>query len=143
MTIDRELVTRKLLLIARDLEQLSEIAPGDVEAHVQSRPNQAIVERYLERMIGRAIDVNFHVITESGDAPPSDYHASFIRLSELGVLEPAFAAKIARAAGLRSRLVHEYEDIEPRMVFEALQSAFREVPTYLRRIEEYVTRLTG
>jgi uncharacterized protein YutE (UPF0331/DUF86 family) len=143
MTIDRELVTRKLLLIARDLQELREMPLGDVEAYVQSRRDQAVVERYLERMIGRAIDVNFHLITESGQPPPSDYHASFTRLAELGVLDPAFAATIARAAGLRNRLVHEYEDLDPRLVFQALQSALGDVPTYLRRVEEYLATHPG
>ena len=41
-------------------------------------------------------------------------HASFTRLAELGVLDAEFARRIARAAGLRNRLVHEYEDIDPR-----------------------------
>jgi uncharacterized protein YutE (UPF0331/DUF86 family) len=140
MTIDRELVTRKLLLIARDLEELREMAPSDAEAYINSRRDQAVVERYLERMIGRAIDVNYHLITETGHPPPSDYHASFTRLAELGVLEPAFAGRIARAAGLRNRLVHEYEDIDPRLVFQALQSALRDVPVSLQRVEVYLAR---
>jgi len=140
MTVDRDLITRKLLLIARDLEELREIASSDVDHFRGDRRDQAVVERYLERMIGRTIDVNFHLITETGHAPPADYHASFIRLADLGVLDAEFARRIARAAGLRNRLVHEYEDIDPRRVFEALQSAFKDLPIYLRRIDEYVTR---
>src|SRR5437870_2349887 len=140
MTVDRDLITRKLLLIARDLEELREIASSEVGHFLQDRRDQAIVERYLERMIGRAIDVNFHLITETGHAPPADYHASFTRLAELGVLDAEFGRRIARAAGLRNRLVHEYEDIDPRRVFDALQSAFEDLPIYLRRVDEFVTR---
>ncbi len=143
MTLDRELVTRKLLLIARDLEELREIASGDREQYLHSRRDQAVVERYLERMIGRAIDINFHLITEAGQPPPSDYHASFTRLVAIGVLDPPFATDIARAAGLRNRLVHEYEEIDSGLVFDALQSVFRDVPTYLRAIESYVARLSA
>ena len=71
-------------------------------------------------MIGRAIDINFHLITESGRPPPSDYYASFTQLAVLKILESDFAARMARAAGLRNRLVHEYNDIDQRKVFEAL-----------------------
>ena len=71
------------------------------------RAHQAVVERYLERTIGRMIDVNFHLITGAGHAPPTDYHASFVKLADLGVLESDFARQVARAAGLRNRLVHE------------------------------------
>ena len=91
----------------------------------------------------------------SGDGPPPSAwrtclplasplvlfsHASFTRLAELGVLDAEFGRRIARAAGLRNRLVHEYEDIDPRRVFDALQSAFEDLPIYLRRVDEFVTR---
>ena len=99
-----------------------------------------MVERYLERMIGRAIDINFHLLTESGEAPPSDYHSSFLRLAALKVLEPDFAARIARAAGLRNRLVHEYDEIDPKKVYEALQSALHDIPVYLQRVEAFLDR---
>ena len=63
MTIDRDLVTPKLLLITRDLGALRDVAATGVDRDLQSRADQAIAERYLERMIGRMIDINYHVIT--------------------------------------------------------------------------------
>jgi uncharacterized protein YutE (UPF0331/DUF86 family) len=134
MTVDPELVTRKLLLIAADVDALGAIADRGLDAYLASRVDQAVVERYLERSIGRMIDVNYHLITGRGQPPPSDYHASFVRLGELGVLEPAFARAIARAAGLRNRLVHEYEAIDPAKVFGALLDARRDVPLYLEQV---------
>jgi uncharacterized protein YutE (UPF0331/DUF86 family) len=77
-------------------------------------------ERYLERVIGRMIDVNYHVLTESGQAPPKDYYESFTALSHIGALDPEFATRIAACAGLRNRIVHEYEAIDPSRVHEAV-----------------------
>ena len=111
MTIDTDLVTRKLLLIAADLEPLAAIAARGVAAYESSVVDQAVVERRLERAIGRMIDVNYHLLTASGQPPPPDYHSSFVRMVELGVLDAEFARQIARAAGLRNRLVHDYDDL--------------------------------
>ena len=108
MTIDRELVTRKLLLITQDLDAVAPFATKPLTAFLDNRFDQAVVERMLERMIGRMIDINYHLITEGGQPPPSDYHASFLKLGELGIVDPEFARRIARCAGLRNRLVHEY-----------------------------------
>jgi uncharacterized protein YutE (UPF0331/DUF86 family) len=140
MTVDRDLITRKLLLITRDLEALGGIAAAGVDAFLESRKDQAVVERYLEQIIGRMIDINYHVITESGHPPPSDYHASFAKLGELKILEPDFARRISRCAGLRNRLVHEYNEIDSRKVFESLETSLVDVPIYLKRIEEYGER---
>jgi hypothetical protein len=55
MTLDRELVTRKLLLITRDLEALTPYAAKSLSTFLENRIDQAVVERLLERMIGRMI----------------------------------------------------------------------------------------
>ena len=143
MTIDRALVTRKLLLVTADIESLVEIRNKGLAAYLGNSIDQAVVERRLERAVGRMIDINYYVITASGQPPPSDYHGSFLKLGELGVLEPDFARTIARAAGLRNRLVHDYEDLDPRKVFDALREALRDVPIYLARVNDHVKRVAG
>ena len=143
MTVDRELVTRKLLLITQDLDAVAPFATKPVSTFLESRVDQAVVERMLERMIGRMIDVKYHLITECGHPPPSDYHASFLKLAELGIVDHEFARRIARCAGLRNRLVHEYEEIDPRKVFESLQAARDDIVTYVRSVQSYLDRLSG
>ena len=61
MTVDRELVTRKLLLITQDLDAAAPLATRPLATFLESRVDQAVVERLLERMIGRMIDVNYHL----------------------------------------------------------------------------------
>lgn len=134
MTIDPELVTRKLLLIAADIAALAPIRDRGAVSYERSWIDQAVVERFLERVVGRMIDVNYHVITASGHPPPADYHGSFLRLAEMGLLDPEFARRIARAAGLRNRLVHDYEALDHVKVFAALVDALEDVPQYLERI---------
>lgn len=140
MTIDAELVTRKIVLITSDIEALRPICGKGLDQYLSASLDQAVVERYLERAIGRMIDINYHLLTESGHPPPPDYHASFVRLVELKVLEREFASRIARAAGLRNRIVHEYDALDQRRVFEALEAALRDVPLYLANVHAYVSR---
>ena len=140
MTIDVELVVRKLLLVAADVEPLAVILARGVAAYEVSAVDQAMVERRLERAIGRMIDINYHVLTASGQPPPPDYHSSFVRMAELGVLDAEFARQIARAAGLRNRLVHDYDDLDHRLVFEALGHAIREIPQYLAAVNAHLKR---
>jgi uncharacterized protein YutE (UPF0331/DUF86 family) len=140
MTIDRDLVTRKLLLVAADLDPLRVILARGLNAYLADRISQAAVERHLERIVTRMIDVNYHLITAIGHPPPADYHTSFVRLIDLGALAAEFAHRVARSAGLRNRLVHDYEDIDPRKVFEAMGDALRDVPEYLARVNEFMKR---
>lgn len=138
MTINHELVTRKLLLVVTDLEPLGAIAAQGRSAYSASEVNQAVVERRLQRAIGRMIDINYHLLTASGHAPPADYHASFVALAGMGVLDREFAARVSRAAGLRNRLVHDYDDLDPALVFEALEAALLDIPRYLAAVNDHV-----
>jgi len=140
MTVDVELVTRKLTLIAGDLDALADLAARPRDAFLASRFDQAVAERILERTIGRMIDVNYHLITERGLPPPSDCFTSFLKLAELGVLDHEFARRLAPSAGLRNRIVHEYDEIDPAKVFDALGSARSDIIAYLRAIEAHLAR---
>ena len=139
--VDRDLVTRKIALNVDDLRAITSIAQKPRDDYLASPTDELVTERYLERVIGRMIDVNYHLITESGQPPPADYHASFLKLAELSIVDPEFARRIARCAGLRNRLVHEYEDIDPRKVFDSLQAARNDILTYMRCVETYLNGL--
>jgi uncharacterized protein YutE (UPF0331/DUF86 family) len=136
--IDKELVTRKVLLVTEDLRALGPLAAKPVAEYLASATDEVLAERYLERIIGRMIDINYHVLTESGQPPPPDYYQSFTALATIGMLDQAFAKSIAACAGLRNRITHEYEAIDPARVHEALQSAVRDIPEYLKRLAAHV-----
>lgn len=128
--IDPELITRKLTLILQDLPPLTDLARKSQAEYLSDPIHQVLAERYVERTVGRMIDVNYHLITESGHAPPKDYHESFVSLGTLKILPVEFARALAAAAGLRNRIVHEYDEIDPAKLHEALQVAVREIPLY-------------
>lgn len=136
--IDRELVTRKATLILRDVEALKPLGELTQDEFLSSTTRQVLAERYLERVIGRMIDVNYHVLIESGEAPPPDYYESFLRLAPLGVYPSDFARRVASSAGLRNRLVHQYDEIDPVLLHEAVRSALRDVPEYLRAVQKFI-----
>ncbi len=136
--IDRQLITRKVSLILEDLAAMTRLSQLSREQYLEDSINEALAERYLERAIGRMIDINFHVITESGQVPPKDYHESFVRLSTLGVMATDLAKEMAMAAGLRNRIVHEYDDIDPERVYEALPVAVRRIPVYLDHVQRFI-----
>ncbi|HJR76217.1 MAG TPA: DUF86 domain-containing protein [Nitrospiraceae bacterium] len=132
--MDPELVTRKLTLILQDLPALTDLARKSRAEYLGDPIYQVLAERYVERTIGRMIDVNYHVITESGHAPPKDYHESFVSLGPLKILPTEFAHSLAAAAGLRNRIVHEYDEIDAAKLHEALQIAVKQIPVYVDAI---------
>ena len=132
--IDRELVTRKVVLIGGDLEEIRKLAAPGLATFLADPYKEILAERFLERMISRMIDINYHVVTGSGRPPPRDYYDSFTELGKMGVLDPEFAGRIASTAGLRNRIVHEYEEIDPARIFDGMQAALADLPVYLQAV---------
>ena len=75
--------------------------------------------------------------------PLADYYVSFTQLAALGVYDADFGRRIAGCTGLRNRIVHEYDEVDPHRVHEALATATRDVATYLRAVQDYVKRTAG
>ena len=136
--IDPHLVTRKINLIVRDLKELATFGGMTFDAYTSSRVNSAAAERYLERIIGRMIDINFHIITELGHSPPKDDFDSFTTLGNLQVLPVEFSQKIAAAAGLRNRIVHEYDALDEQKIHLALREALIDIPQFIDHVNRFV-----
>lgn len=90
----------------------------------------------IDRELVTLIDVNFHLLTESGRAPPADDFASFFELAALGVVEAGFAPPVASCAGLRNRIAHEHDD--GARVHAALAQALDDLPTWMRAIHAWL-----
>ena len=136
--IDKTLIIRKINLISKDLKALEPLIQMGLEPFLQDQINEILAERYLERIIGRMIDINYHLITELDHPPPKDYFESFIQLGKLKILPHKFATTVAQAAGLRNRLVHEYNDLDEEKIYEALHGIARDVPRYLEHIYNFI-----
>lgn len=136
--LDRALVRRKLAAISRNLGDLAAIEGLTVEAYRSDRFRQKGSERMLQEAVEAAVDVNLHLLRAAGHPVPPDYHESFLAVGRAGVIPDELARRLAPSAGLRNRLVHEYDVIDDAIVLDAVGRARREFAQYVAAIEDYV-----
>ena len=135
---DPAVLRRKLAIIVENLkilEPIADLTPDRYQTDVFTRKG---TERLLQEMIEAAIDVNTHVLVQEGHGAPDDYHPGFLRLTDHGILPQELAQALAPSAGLRNRLVHEYEGIVDAIVLDAVRKAQRLFPQYVAAIERYL-----
>ena len=140
MAVNSPLVERKITLILADLPRVAELAAMGIETYLCDARNEALAERYLERIIGRAIDINYHLVTETLGTTPKDYADSFFQLVPAGVLDREGSLTFARLAGLRNRITHDYNGIDERIIHESLGRVAADLPTYLRAVNTFLAR---
>lgn len=138
--LNNEFIKRKLFLNQKELERLKTFEHLTIEEIAKDPGDHAACERYLERLIGRAIDINRHIIAEKGDVTlgTMKYRDTFLTLARLEVYPEEFAEKIAPSAGLRNALVHDYNDIDPEMLQKSIGQAIQEYNEYAKHILEFL-----
>src|SRR3989338_4244890 len=128
MPIDEEIVRRKIKFIGEDFEKLKPIVAASYDEFMAREVAKPALERYLERIIGRMIDINYHFVRELRHLPPKDYFESFKELGNLKIVSFAAANELARYAGLRNRLPHGHYGIYSRGLYQPAQTLFDQLP---------------
>jgi uncharacterized protein YutE (UPF0331/DUF86 family) len=137
--LDRALVRRKLARISRNVRDLESVVGLTLEDYRRDRFRQKAIERLLQETIEAAVDANQHLLAALGQAAATDYFDSFVEVGRAGVIPEASARALAPAAGLRNRLVHEYDAIDDAIVLAAVGPACRQFSEYVASVEAYLS----
>lgn len=140
--LNRDFIYRKIKLIQEDLAKLEPIAQYSLAQVTKDPLKYDAAERYLERIITRAIDINRHFIAElgKGNEIARTYEDTFLRLADFGLYPKKFGQEIAPSAGLRNVLVHEYDETDPKLVFNSVGHALSQYAKYCNYLLEFLTK---
>lgn len=134
-----EVVERKLEALANYLDELRALRPTDLQEYQADLARRRAIERLLQLVVEVATDINTHLAAESGQVP-DDYFESFWSAARLGAIDDDLARRLAPSAGLRNRLVHEYEVLDDAQVFASIDMALDLFPVYIRQILGFLER---
>jgi uncharacterized protein YutE (UPF0331/DUF86 family) len=140
--LDAEIIQRKIAVIIENLKALEPIEDMAREEYIADLYKRKATERLLQELIEAAIDINIHIIAATGHPVPDDYYESFIRMGELRIISVDLAERLAPSAGLRNRLVHEYDRLEHSMVLTAVRTAEELYPKYVKEVSDSISRKT-
>ncbi len=138
--LEQDIVLRKLERITQNLRLLEPMKELSVEAYAADVYRRKATERLLQEIVDAAVDLNAHMLVASGAVAPDDLFTSFIALAGIGVLDESLARSLAPSAGLRNRLVHEYDRIDDQIVLHSVRSALDLFPRYVARVEQFAGR---
>lgn len=130
--LNKEFVVRKIKLIQEELSRLEPFVGYTFDELSKDAIKLGAVERFLERIITRAIDINRHCIAElgKGNEAVRSYEDSFLRMSDLTIYPKEFAEKIAKSAGFRNVLVHDYDSIDHATMYTSVREALEQYAQY-------------
>ncbi len=138
----KNFIKTKISLIQDDLLKLAEYKNYSLNAIAGDFRKFNVVERLLEKIIMRAIDINEHIIAElsSGEGKRPSYKETFLLLSKFKIYEKKFAEKISDSAGLRNALIHDYDDIRISDVYDSINDALKQYDKYCEYILKFISK---
>lgn len=137
--VDAALVRRKLARIRRNLEELAPFEELSLSEYEEDFLRRKAIERLLQEVIEAAVDTNLHLLRALDRPTPPDYYASFVQMGKAEVIPGDVAEALAPAAGLRNRLVHEYDEIQDEIVLSAISESLALFRRYARAVDGYLT----
>lgn len=109
------------------------------EEYRDSREDRAVVERELQTAIEACIDIGEMLLRSRETAVPAANKDVFRRLESEGLLDDSTADRMARAAGLRNVLSHQYgTDIDDEAVYTSLQEELTVFQAYLSQVRDEI-----
>jgi uncharacterized protein YutE (UPF0331/DUF86 family) len=139
--VEIEIIKRKMAVIVENLKALEPIKDMTQEEYIRDLYKRKATERLLQELIEAAIDINTYIIVQTGHTAPDDYYESFLKMGELKIVSLDLANKLAPSAGLRNRLVHEYNQLKHSMVLDAVRIAEELYSKYVKEINDYVLKV--
>lgn len=118
--VDADRVARLLRSITDDLTVLRAEAGSGPDRRADPLWMRGIKYVFVTA-IEACVDVAQHVCSSEGWGPPKDNADAVRALGRHGMLDAELADRVARAVGFRNVLVHDYVDVDDRVVLARLE----------------------
>ena len=139
--VDKEFIEEKINLITRDLSRLDIFSSFTISQVAEDFIKYGALKNMLMEIIGRALDINEHIISELSDPKieaPKNYKETFLFLKNLKILPEGFADEISKSAGFRNAIVHEYNNLDKNIVYKTVGEAIYQYAKYCDYILKFL-----
>jgi uncharacterized protein YutE (UPF0331/DUF86 family) len=137
--IDAEVVDARLRELSRRLRRIEAKRPASAKRLAGDEDLQDILARNLSLAIQTCIDIAFHLCAAEGVVPATAGEA-FAQLAKRGRISRALAQRLQRAAGFRNVLVHEYTEVDWKIVLEVVRTGTRDLAAFGKAVVAILDR---
>lgn len=139
--VNKMMIYDRLAIIDRAVARLEKFGDLSFDDFLQDSDNFAIAEHNLRIALEAVFDIGRHLIVKLNKGKPEDYRQILIMLSQIGVLPNEFAEKIKGMAGYRNRLVHLYNEIDDKEIYDIIKTKLNDIREFCSYIIKFINRL--
>lgn len=132
--IDKSLVLRKIERIDAYLKQVRQKRDPGFEVFRKDIDLQSIVLFNLIQSIQASVDIGAHIISDSEWGVPGSQADIFEILAQHKIITKQLSRLMINMVGFRNRIVHEYEKIDLRIVYEVWRKNSKDIHNFCKSV---------
>jgi uncharacterized protein YutE (UPF0331/DUF86 family) len=132
--IDNSIILRKIERIDVYLKRVRQKRDPGFEAFRKDTDLQSIVLFNLIQSIQASVDIGAHIISDSEWGVPGSQENIFEILAEHKIIPKQLSGVMINLVGFRSRIVHEDEEIDLRIVYDVWQKNSKDIEKYCESV---------
>ncbi len=135
----------KASIVLERAEQITELLcsidalPLGSYLQFQSDPrNPAAAESFLRRALEALLDLGRHILAKAFGLGPLEYKEVALTLARQKALGAVQSALLVELAGYRNRLVHFYDEVSARELYDICTSQLQDIRNLLRSLLDWI-----
>ena len=136
--INKQFINERLLLINSFLKELQDLSTLDKNSFLSQKRNTAAAESFLRRTLEAIFDIGRHILAKTDHIDLSTEYKSIARgLIEIDFVDKKLGGTLILMAGYRNRLVHMYNIISDKELFQVIQSNMKDIENFVSEVKKY------
>lgn len=133
-----KVIAERVKWLRQMLENLNALPLEDFEDFVSDRRNVASAESYLRRAMEALLDLGRHILARGFGEAVAEYKEIAAGLLKHGVIRQEETDKLKLIAGYRNRMVHFYQEISDRELYEIITKDIGDLEDVLSAILQWI-----
>ena len=135
--LDKERILIKIDELKGYLQELAQIMPSDFNEY-QSIEKKRSCERLLQLSIESVIDMCKILVSSLRLGIPSEEIDLFESLFRKGIITDKILRMLKEMRGLRNILVHEYAEVDDKLIFKILHTRLNDFDNFIKIILNFI-----
>jgi len=135
-----EVIRKKLAYLEQTLAEIDPYLRASYTEYTRQPAHRRATERLVQIIVEAAGDTSELLLQAVGQRAPGSMRESFSGIRELGIIDDALFERFNRAyVGLRNRIVHDYETLDNRILFNSAKRLRKDAQAFLKAVARFLS----
>ncbi|MBQ8678197.1 MULTISPECIES: DUF86 domain-containing protein [unclassified Treponema] len=136
--MDKEVLEAKIAALIRCVHRVKSQGILSLEDLEKNIDKQDIIILNLQRAVQICVDIGNHILLDYDTETPATMAETFRKLAQNKLIPQSVADNLSRAVGFRNIAVHQYENLDCKIIYAIITSHLDDFRNFASEIEKLI-----